>query len=1464
MSGSSRVDDAIAAAAQRYGVDPALMRRIAQIESGGDAANQTGSYRGLYQLSPAEFARYGGQGDIFDPVANANAAAAKFSAETRQFRDQYGRDPTAADLYLVHQQGQGGAAAHWANPDAPAWQNMASTGEGRQRGEAWAKQAIWGNIPDAMKRQFGSVDNVSSRDFTSMWQAKVDGGSGALPNVAAVQGQEPPRAAPVGAPSVAEAPSSALPTSGARSMPRAGADPVSRALSLAQASEPSAPQFMPLPVAPVGANPAALRLASAVTPYAGNSQPLALARGGAAKAALRLARADGGGVEPTGLGTALSWASDPPMVEEQRGMLAPGLIPRHVAGEHPGVRLRNDDGSIAWGTLFRDAGDATNRLMQSGADERSGQAPAAPNDVYVSQPSMSRALGFIPIGETSTPWTTQDGQNARDAFDVAGLAAMGGFAMPKPVNALGSAGGKLATQAAKELPMDQASRLARAREMGFDTDRRFFRGTTANEIEARPNTWIADDPSYANSFASGNGGNVMPLVSRGRYAPGAWSEAEARSAGFQGREFGDGTRQVFDPSNIRSVNAAFDPANSSSANLLAANPDTAAIPSLLAGQQAQTGIADPGDNMHHNSASTRALRLARADGGGIPSEVSTDWLLNRLEDNPHGVGGLAPSVALPMEPTGEARGQGRGESRDPMPSDPVERAGMTPEAQAKAFLRSEVPSAFLGAAPGPYRAVAPVSEALWNTANIVAPAALATMNSGAAAKDEKSSSSVAPEMGREEFLTAWRKNNPRHAVDPGEITARALDAFRASDAYKSLPDASGPKTRGVRERAEKEFVADYMDRFGAGEPQVDYDARADKAWTAYQQHMTDTAAERKADAAYARVMGDRGLAETPFAETWWGRNVNPNITPLIVGGLSGLALGAKGALAERNAASAWEKALQIARTSEVPSERVAAASTAKSMQKAFPDSSGLSGYGVPMALGAVEGVGSTAAPVLWDRALPAESAKHRAAAAALAELPNDHPARKKYQAILNESAVNRPRDEALSVNLGDLGMDAAMRAGMGASAAAAGKTIGGMPSPSGARVSTLREMTTAKPISPDAVEREAERLYAVRNADSDFRFSDRQMRASQQIDDATRQLEQEALRGIVDKGPSQALKRQVQEALDTRALPPPKAPEPQGSLPTPESSASPALPPPVNAPVAAKPAPEPLPQDKPAATRGQGAAEKALRLASPDKVKERSLSPLTSPTPAEGTLPNPMRVVGALDYHYGLLNRQPRFEKNAASIVSGSDDGLREGVRVALKGLLGRSPKPDEIERFMPEAKVWASRVRNGGSGESSALPTMTAKDMIPKRAAGGNVVDRALSLATGGAAKRMAVGPLMGPTGGRADHLPVSVPAGSHVVPADVVSGLGEGNTHAGMLVLDKMFNQGPYGSRVGKRHRAAGGEVPIMASDGEYVVAPEIVEAWGNGNPQAGHDAIDKWIVSKRGDIIDTMQRLPGPAKD
>jgi hypothetical protein len=168
-----RFDDIIEKHARRTGLDPAFMKRVMRIESGGDPTNKTGSYKGLFQLSDAEFRKHGGGGNIYDPEQNTMAAANKLAREALAFKERTGREAKPIDLYMVHQQGEAGYSAHMANPDKPAWENI------RQyyKSDEMAKKAVWGNIPDKDKAKYGWVESVTSRQFVGdVWGKRIEGG----------------------------------------------------------------------------------------------------------------------------------------------------------------------------------------------------------------------------------------------------------------------------------------------------------------------------------------------------------------------------------------------------------------------------------------------------------------------------------------------------------------------------------------------------------------------------------------------------------------------------------------------------------------------------------------------------------------------------------------------------------------------------------------------------------------------------------------------------------------------------------------------------------------------------------------------------------------------------------------------------------------------------------------------------------------------------------------------------------------------------------------------------------------------------------------------------------------------------------------------------------------------------------------------------------------------------------------
>ena len=144
----------------------------------------------------------------------------------------------------------------------------------------------------------------------------------------------------------------------------------------------------------------------------------------------------------------------------------------------------------------------------------------------------------------------------------------------------------------------------------------------------------------------------------------------------------------------------------------------------------------------------------------------------------------------------------------------------------------------------------------------------------------------------------------------------------------------------------------------------------------------------------------------------------------------------------------------------------------------------------------------------------------------------------------------------------------------------------------------------------------------------------------------------------------------------------------------------------------------------------------------------------------------------------------------------------------------------------------------------------------------------------------RMFAGPIHSGVAGRTDHLPTTVRSGSYVLPADIVSSFGEGNTIAGFKHVKRIFggapygasgmpygsNSGPYGAQM--PGKAAGGvvesPVKVVLAGGEYVLEPHEVAYAGDGDIDAGHKALDGFVLHTRKGLVKTLKGLPGPRKD
>ena len=194
--------------------------------------------------------------------------------------------------------------------------------------------------------------------------------------------------------------------------------------------------------------------------------------------------------------------------------------------------------------------------------------------------------------------------------------------------------------------------------------------------------------------------------------------------------------------------------------------------------------------------------------------------------------------------------------------------------------------------------------------------------------------------------------------------------------------------------------------------------------------------------------------------------------------------------------------------------------------------------------------------------------------------------------------------------------------------------------------------------------------------------------------------------------------------------------------------------------------------------------------------------------------------------------------------------------------------------------------------GKSDAVISQNIREMRhaghPQKQAVAAALDMARKYrASGGKAGKDRIvhhGPINVAIPGRTDRLPIHVYSGAYVLPADIVSGLGEGNTLAGNRVIEKMLLDGSLsgkssgGSAVALQHaqklkdkygirgpyHEEDNLVPVIVAGGEYIIPPEKVQEIGEGDMDKGHAVLDAFVVSQRRALRKKLAKLPGPAKD
>lgn len=251
----------------------------------------------------------------------------------------------------------------------------------------------------------------------------------------------------------------------------------------------------------------------------------------------------------------------------------------------------------------------------------------------------------------------------------------------------------------------------------------------------------------------------------------------------------------------------------------------------------------------------------------------------------------------------------------------------------------------------------------------------------------------------------------------------------------------------------------------------------------------------------------------------------------------------------------------------------------------------------------------------------------------------------------------------------------------------------------------------------------------------------------------------------------------------------------------------------------------------------------------------------------------------------------PLQSGSSQKTISNNIRELHKGKTFArTEGKFGKARADKQaIAIAMSNARETKGRGMGGVAPVSMTTPNPLAAQAFNPAMAGAQGVapglPQTMGFKHGGAAKsvKLTTGPLVSTVPGRTDLHFTHVPSGAYVIPADIVSAHGQGNTLAGMEKLHKLFNLHQHNSHTmpkfpsraksmakGGHDKHVGKPVPVKLAGGEIVLPPSAVHETMERlhgrklSLDEAHKHMDKWVVNERKKLRKTLAKLPGPAHD
>lgn len=263
------------------------------------------------------------------------------------------------------------------------------------------------------------------------------------------------------------------------------------------------------------------------------------------------------------------------------------------------------------------------------------------------------------------------------------------------------------------------------------------------------------------------------------------------------------------------------------------------------------------------------------------------------------------------------------------------------------------------------------------------------------------------------------------------------------------------------------------------------------------------------------------------------------------------------------------------------------------------------------------------------------------------------------------------------------------------------------------------------------------------------------------------------------------------------------------------------------------------------------------------QVKDQMLQPWLTQLYAQN--PNVAKYGDAIGIGFDPQRKDNQYSiytNGAVGNVGTADEYLDRGPQAYFD--------PNNQQSFVDAQNVigpWL--LAHGGAGATrEAHDRVMARDMGAAKTAEEQMSNAGGGAARGGLIRNYARGGIVGfidhDTPGRADAVKTEVVHGTYIFPADIVSGLGEGNSLAGRKQLDAMIAKVPeipVGSARGGI--VSNSKIKVALSGGEYAAPPKVAYHLGHGDVERGADELDKRVMHTRHLLTQHQARLPGPKR-